>query len=208
MIEQKIEGDLKMFTQVDPLGKPKKKALFILVAGMVVAMVFVFAAFHWLYTEYFNFAANKAERHQELANIKKMCAELERTSKERRLAVEAEFSQRQASNEKNFVKRSKEIDEELSRKKQDFATLMRGIEDRFHTKTNELASAIHLQNTELQRLIKEKESLADMSRQYESISNALARAIDERDKAMRLARSPKMIPAAAPTTNPVKTSPR
>ena len=41
---------------------------------------------------------------------------------------------------------------------------------------------------DLQRLMKEKESLADMSRQYESISNAVIIAIDERDKAMRLAR--------------------
>lgn len=174
--------------QVDPLSKPKKLAVAVFVIGMVAVMVLAFAAFHWLYTEYFNFTATKAERMQELSGIKVRCAEKERESQERILAAADEFSRKQTANEESFKKRNRELEEELTRKKQDFATLIKGFKERFDATTNELAGTIQIQNTELQRLMKEKESLADMSRQYESISNALVRARDERDKVMRLAR--------------------
>ena len=172
----------------DPLSKPKKCVVAVLVTGMVVAMVLAFAAFHWLYSEYSNYTANKAQRIQDLADTKARCAETERESQERLRAAADEFSRKQTANEEAFKKRNRELEEDLTRKKQDFATLIRGFKERFDTTTNELASAIQIQNTELQRLMKEKESLADMSRQYKSISNAVTRAIDERDKAMRLAR--------------------
>ena len=177
--------DLQLF---DPLSKPKKLSVAVFVIGMVAVMVLVFAAFHWLYTEYFNFTATKAERMQELSDIKARCAETERESQKRILAAADEFSRKWAANEESFKKRNRELEEELTRKKQDFATLIKGFKERFDATTNELASAIQIQNTELQRLMKEKESLPDMSRQYKSISNAVTRAIDERDKAMRLAR--------------------
>ncbi len=172
----------------DPLSKPKKCVVAVLVTGMVVAMVLAFAAFHWLYTEYSNYTANKAQRIQELADIKARCAETERESQERLLAAADEFSRKQTANEEAFKKRNRELEEELARKKQDFATLIRGFKERYDTTTNELANAIQVQKMELQRLMAEKESLTDMARQYESSSNAVIRAVDERDKAMRLAR--------------------
>ena len=174
--------------QADPLSKPKKCVVAVLVTGMAVAMVLAFAAFHWLYTEYFNYTATKTERIQELADIKARCAETERESQKRQLAAEDEFSRKQTANEEAFKKRNRELEEELTRKKQDFATLIRGFKERYATTTNELASAIQIQKMELQRLMAENDSLADISRQYESASNAVIRAVDERDKVMRLAR--------------------
>ena len=117
----------------DPMGSPKKWALSLLVSCMAVAMVLSFASFHWLYTEYFNFAAN----------------------------------------EKNFKQRSKELDEELARKKQDVAALIKGFKERFESATNELAMAIQSQEADLQRLKSEKDSLVDAARQYESVSKAV-----------------------------------
>lgn len=182
------ENKSENLLQADPLSKPKKCVVAVLVTGMAVAMVLAFAAFHWLYTEYFNYTASKTERIQELADIKARCAETERESQKRQLAAEDEFSRKLTANEEAFKKRNIELEEELTRKKQDFATLIRGFKERYDTTTNELANAIQIQKKDLQRLMKEKESLADMSRQYESISNAVIIAIDERDKAMRLAR--------------------
>ena len=132
----------------DPMGRPKKWAVSLLVTCMVVAMVLSFASFHWLYTEYFNFAAN----------------------------------------EENFKQRSKELDEELARKKQDVAVLIKGFKERFESATNELVMAMQSQEADLQRLKIEKDSLVDVARQYESVSNALVRAQDARDNAMRLER--------------------
>lgn len=186
--ENLIHSEKKSLIQADPLSKPKKWAVLVMVAGMVTTMVVVFAAFHWLYIEYFNFAASKSERIQELSEIMARRAEIERESKERLLAAESEFSNKISANEEFFKQRSKELEEELTRKKQDISILIRGFKERYDTTTNELANTIQFQKMELQRLMTEKESLVDMSRQYESISNAVTRAIDERDKTMRLAR--------------------
>ena len=44
--------------QTDPLVKPKKMAMMALFSVMVATMVLAFAAFHWLYAEYFSYAAS------------------------------------------------------------------------------------------------------------------------------------------------------
>ena len=99
--------------QVDPLSTPKKLAVAVFVIGMVAVMVLAFAAFHWLYTEYFNFTATKAERMQELSDIKARCAETERESQKRILAAADEFSRKQTANDAAFKKHSKELNIEL-----------------------------------------------------------------------------------------------
>jgi len=99
--------------QFDPLSKPKKLAVAVLVIGMVAVMVLAFTAFHWLYTGYFNFAATKAERMQELSDIKARCAETERESQKRILAAADEFSRKRAANDAAFKKHSKELNIEL-----------------------------------------------------------------------------------------------
>ena len=59
----------------DPLIKTKKIAAAIIVTIMVVAMILVFASFHWLYIEYSRYAENKnalentfEERRKEIIN--------------------------------------------------------------------------------------------------------------------------------------------
>ena len=44
------ESKSENLLQADPLSKPKKCVVAVLVTGMAVAMVLAFAAFHWLYT--------------------------------------------------------------------------------------------------------------------------------------------------------------
>ena len=61
-------------TLSDPLSKPKKWAVGLTVCVMVVMMLATFAVFHWLYSEYFRFSANKSACIQELADIKARCS--------------------------------------------------------------------------------------------------------------------------------------
>ena len=102
--------------QADPLSKPKKCVVAVLVTGMVATMVLAFAAFHWLYMEYYNYTANKSDKIQELADIKTRCAETERESQKRLLVAADEFSRKQAANEEAFKKRNREFEEELMRR--------------------------------------------------------------------------------------------
>ena len=110
---QTKNGETKDLQLFDPLSKPKKLVVAVFVIGMVAVMVLAFAAFHWLYTEYFNFTATKAERMQELSDIKARCAETERESQKRILAAADEFSRKRAANDAAFKKHSKELNIEL-----------------------------------------------------------------------------------------------
>ena len=78
-------------TLSDPLSKPKKWAVGLTVCIMILMMLATFAAFHWLYSEYFRFSANKSACIQKLADIKVMCSEAERECKSRIAAAEEEF---------------------------------------------------------------------------------------------------------------------
>ena len=89
-------------TLSDPLSKPKKWAVGLTVCIMILMMLATFAVFHWLYSEYFRFSANKAACVQELADMKARCSDL---------------------------------DEELARKKQDFASLIKGFKERYDSTT-------------------------------------------------------------------------
>ena len=113
---QTKNGETKDLQLFDPLSKPKKLVVAVFVIGMVAVMVLAFTAFHWLYTEYFNFTATKAERMQELSDIKARCAETERESQKRILAAADEFLRKQTANEESFKKRNRELEEELTRK--------------------------------------------------------------------------------------------
>jgi hypothetical protein len=81
--KMKNQVDGNGLTQFDPLSKPKKWTVGLTVCIMILMMLATFVAFHWLYSEYFSFAASKSASIQKLADIKAMCSEAERESKSR-----------------------------------------------------------------------------------------------------------------------------
>ena len=184
--ESQVGGD--GLTLSDPLSKPKKWAVGLTVCIMIVMMLATFAVFHWLYSEYFRFSANKSACLRQLADIRTICSELEQESKIRITAAEEDFARKRNAIEEEHRKRSKELDDELTRKKQDFSSLIKGFKERYDSTTNDLASAIQAQKAELQRLSAMNDSLLDVGRQYETGRNALARAITARDNALRVER--------------------
>ena len=175
-------------TLSDPLSKPKKWAVGLTVCIMILMMLATFAAFHWLYSEYFRFSATKSACVQKLADIRALCSETERESKNRIAATEAEFSLKRNALEEEHRNRSKELDEELERKKQDLASLIKGFKERYDSTTNDLYGAILAQKAELKRLSAMNDSLSDVKRQYETESNSFVRAISARDNALRIER--------------------
>lgn len=174
--------------QQDPLSRPKKWSIATLVVGMVIAMLCVFAAFHWLYMEYFSFATSRVEKMQELLDVKERSDEFERRLKERQLVAEKDFARHQAANEELFKKRNAELDEAFSKRKQDFNTIINEYKERYTAMTNELSIAFREQKDELEQLMLAKESFINASRQYEAVSNALVRAQKNLDKTMALGR--------------------
>jgi chromosome segregation ATPase len=186
--KMKNQVDGNGLTQFDPLSKPKKWTVGLTVCIMILMMLATFVAFHWLYSEYFSFAASKSASIQKLADIKAMCSEAERESKSRIVAAEEEFSRKKNAIEEIHRNRSRELDEELDRKKKDFASLIKGFKERYDSTTNDLSVAIRAQEAELQRLSTMNDSLLDVRRQYETVSNALVRAILSRDNALRIER--------------------
>ena len=81
-------------TLSDPLSKPKKWAVGLTVCVMIVMMLATFAVFHWLYSEYFSFSANKSACIQELSDMKARCSEAESESKSRIVAAEEDFARK------------------------------------------------------------------------------------------------------------------
>lgn len=125
--ERQVDGN--GLTLSDPLSKPKKWAAGLTVCVMTIMMLATFTVFHWLYSEYFNFSANKSACLQKLADIKARCSEEEQKSKKRIAAAEEEFSREKNAIEEEHRNRSKELNEELARKKQDFASLIKGFKE-------------------------------------------------------------------------------
>ena len=169
--ESQVGGD--GLTLSDPLSKPKKWAVGLTVCIMIVMLLATFAVFHWLYSEYFRFSANKSDCLRQLADIRTRCSEREQESKIRIKAAEEDFARKRNAIEEEHRKRSKELDDELTRKKQDFSSLIKGFKERYDSTTNDLASAIQAQKAELQRLSAMNDSLLDVGRQYESVSKAV-----------------------------------
>ncbi len=158
----------------DPLKKPKKITVAMVVSVMALLMVCAFASFHWICADYFNYKANESDAHKQLDEMRTRYAEEESA----RLA--------------EHKRRSDELDEALKKKKADIAALLRGYLERFDAKTNDFELTIAGKHAELTgkqaELVEIKRMISilpDVRGQLLSASNSLEAARAQRDSALK-----------------------
>lgn len=96
----------------DPLKKPKKITVAMVVSGMALLMVCAFASFHWICADYFNYKANESDAHKQLEEMRTRYDEEESAAKQRLSDVE----QKAKDSEAEAVKRAKESEAEAQRR--------------------------------------------------------------------------------------------
>lgn len=187
----------------DPLKKPKKITLGFIVVVLAVLMVCAFAAFHWLYADYFAYSANKTEasRHLEeiraryaeegekakisLAEVEERVKAAEKSSQSRIKGLEEEYATKRKSLQDEFEAKRQALESDLVAKKQDLALLLRGFKERFDSQTNDLETAIQSKCQELAGFQDLRGQCADLLRQYETLSNSMMTARHQRDEALK-----------------------
>lgn len=172
----------------DPLKKPKKITVALVVFLTALLMVCAFASFHWICADYFNYKANESDAHKQLDEMRARYAEEESASKERLFAIEKEFAEKRAEKLAEHKRYSDELDEAFQKKKDDIAALLRGYIERFVTKTNDFELAIAGKNAELVEIKRMISVLPDVRTQLVSECEALKRARDQRNDALEAER--------------------
>ena len=166
----------------------KKTLMTIWVSALAIAMIGAFASFFWLYHDWFRFMANREDALKQLEEVRGQRAAAEAEASQRQDVLSAELDKRSEVMEAYFEKRRQELDDELTRKKEDSLALARDYRLKFDQGTNRLEATIAKLEGEIKRLELERDALADISPQLVTASNALSRAVSQRDAVMQTAR--------------------
>jgi len=197
----------------DRLAKPKKITISIFVGVMTIVMIGAFASMHWILSDYFHFIATEVEVRAQLDSVRERCvsevqdvkrriaeteekskaaednsrkriAEAENQSKQRIAALDSEYAEKQAVEERKFGVLSQKLTSDYEKQKSDIAVLIRGYVDRFTLTTNDLAEKISVEQSKLAALKHQISLLPDLSAQCIAASNELVRARKDRDDAL------------------------
>ena len=149
----------------DPLKKPKKITLGFIVVALSAMMVCAFAAFHWLYADYFAYSANKTDALRHLEEIRALYAGEEESAKIRLAEVEA----RSKVAETDAAKRAKQAEdasrerikaaEESSQNRikgldEEYAAKRKSLQDEFEAKRQALEADIAAKKQDLALLLR------------------------------------------------------
>ena len=96
----------------DPFKKPKKITLVIFTSALVLLMISVFASFHWICADYFDFRANQKNAQRALEEVQARRIEEENASKVRL----AEIEKRVKSFEQESFKKIKDSEAEAQKR--------------------------------------------------------------------------------------------
>lgn len=148
------------YLKEDPLRKPKKITFAIFVGGLVVLSILTFASFHWLYSDYFTYFANKEDAVKHLADIRgqakveldridaaqqsslKQIAVEEQKASQRMKDLETQHTNRIANLDVEYKTKRDQLMQNLDRKKIDLADVVRNYKELFGKKTNEYETVI------------------------------------------------------------------
>lgn len=187
----------------DPLKKPKKITLGFIVVMLSAMMVCAFAAFHWLYADYFAYSANKTDalRHLEeiharyageeesakirLAEVEERSKAVEESSRNRIKGLGEEYVAKRKSLQDEFEAKRQALESDIAAKKQDLALLLRGFKERFDSQTNDFEAAILAKRQELAKFQNLRGQCADLLGQYVALSNSMMTARYQRDEALK-----------------------
>ena len=151
----------------DPLKKPKKISLGFFVVVLSVMMVCAFAAFHWLYADYFVYSANKADALKRLEEIRARHAGVEESAKIRL----AEVEERSKVAVADAAKRAKQAEdasrERIKAAEESSQSRMKGLDEEYAAKRKSLQDEFEARRQALESdMATKKQDLAVLLRGF------------------------------------------